>query len=851
MRWTDYSRNAPVNPSVLDVTEQCLNGLCDKCDWWPLRSAAPWYYSQVNCTGQFVWSKCNSTCAGAVKFLQFKVDIPAANGGYCQYQDGEVNATTAVGCPTNPCPVDCDGSWTAWSACNVTCGEGWQSRTYVITAAETNGGEPCSFTNGTIQQQQCLDWNDTTCTLPASLQAAEVCDTTTDGTLTLVPPDCDCATGTRNLTFIPNAGLSPAKNDSCEIIAGGGGVNTEMCPPEFFADCWGEYVWGSCSRNCAGGSQTGTFVITPPGKCGKTCDQLNITMPNGATTARSCNDGIVCTDTDCGYEWVPVGPCNVTCGVGMADNIFIVTAPPIGDGNCPRANGTQELRPCNETQGCICIADWTDWGACNASCGGGNQSRTFLVSQAAAPGWPACSSANDTVEWQACNQQPCPINCTGDWTAWSNCNATCNGGHRSRVFDILQDAAYGGNTCPYSNQTVEWEVCGLDPCPINCTGDWTGWGACNASCGGGNQSRMYEVYTPAQYNGTCPADNGTLEWQMCNTQPCPVNCTGAWTDWSACNASCAGGNQSRVFEVTIPAAHNGTCELDNGTVDWQACNTQPCPINCTSNWTDWGACNASCGGGTQSRVFEVSMPAEYNGTCDADNGTVNWQACNTHPCPVNCTGNWTYWGACNVSCGGGNQSSVFMVSAEAMHGGDNCSEVNGTVKWQECNTHYCPVNCTGAWTAWDTCNATCAGGNQSRVFYVTEPAAHGGQNCSFGNGTVQEQACNVQPCPINCVGAWTAWDECTLPCGSGTQTRRFQVSVAQAFGGTNCPAANGTVESQACNTAPCPVNCTGAWSPWGSCNVTCGGGNSSRTFEVTVNAVGTGQACSVADGQTE
>ena len=36
-----------------------------------------------------------------------------------------------------------------------------------------------------------------------------------------------------------------------------------------------------------------------------------------------------------------------------------------------------------------------------------------------------------------------------------------------------------------------------------------------------------------------------------------------------------------------------------------------------------------------------------------------------------------------------------------------------------------------------------------------------------------------------------------------------------------------------CNTHVCPVNCVGAWSGYGSCSKTCGGGSQTRTYKVT------------------
>jgi hypothetical protein len=501
-----------------------------------------------------------------------------------------------------------------------------------------------------------------------------------------------------------------------------------------------------------------------------------------------------------------------------------------------------------------CTGTWSGWDTCNATCGGGNQSRTFNVTQPALYGGINCSTADGTVEYNACNFQPCPINCTGGWGAWDTCNATCGGGNQSRVYEVTVPAQHGGTDCEAVNGTIGYQACNKQPCPINCTGNWTDWSACNQTCGSGSQSRVFVVSVDAAHAGeNCTHFNGTVEEQACNTSPCPINCTGTWGGWDTCNATCGGGNQSRTFTVTQAALYGGVdCSMNNGTVEYNACNLQRCPVNCTGSWGAWDACNATCGGGNQSRVFNVTQAAAYGGTnCTAADGNEDWQACNTNPCPVNCTGAWSGWDNCNATCGGGNMSRTFIVTQPALYGGSNCSTDNGTMEFDACNTQPCPINCTGSWGAWTTCNATCAGGNQSRLYLITQDAAYGGSDCSYTNGTQEEQGCNEFPCPVNCVAAYTAWSSCNKTCGGGYQTRVYEVSVLHAFGGTACLAANRTIDTQACNTAPCPVNCTGSWSAWGSCNVTCGGGNQSRTYQVTTSAVGGGSPCPVADGTLE
>ena len=50
----------------------------------------------------------------------------------------------------------------------------------------------------------------------------------------------------------------------------------------------------------------------------------------------------------------------------------------------------------------------------------------------------------------------------GDWTDWSICSKTCDGGIRSRSRDIIQQPMYNGLQCPNRTET---EICNTELCP--------------------------------------------------------------------------------------------------------------------------------------------------------------------------------------------------------------------------------------------------------------------------------------------------------------------------------------------------------------------------------------------------
>ncbi|XP_063427422.1 uncharacterized protein LOC134710933 [Mytilus trossulus] len=169
--------------------------------------------------------------------------------------------------------------------------------------------------------------------------------------------------------------------------------------------------------------------------------------------------------------------------------------------------------------------------------------------------------------------------------------------------------------------------------------DYTSWGECSKSCGGGTQSRTRTCTNPApSANGMgCIGDDE--QTQSCGTDKCPVN--GGWSDytsWGECSKSCGGGTQSRTRTCTKPAPSNGGKSCEGGATETKACETNKCPVDGGwSDYTSWGKCSKSCGGGMQSRTRTCTKPAPSNGGKSCEGGATETKACETNKCPGDCS----------------------------------------------------------------------------------------------------------------------------------------------------------------------------------------------------------------------
>lgn len=121
--------------------------------------------------------------------------------------------------------------------------------------------------------------------------------------------------------------------------------------------------------------------------------------------------------------------------------------------------------------------------------------------------------------------------------------------------------------------------------------EWSSFSACSRTCNGGTQVRT----RTCQNGDACEGQNS--QERSCNTEDCVVGkyitilvitpsvysvyyiepTWGQWSSWSACSDSCGTGTRMRSRQCL----NGNTCDTKQGSgtnMDIENCNTQECPI---------------------------------------------------------------------------------------------------------------------------------------------------------------------------------------------------------------------------------------------------------------------------------
>ena len=575
--------------------------------------------------------------------------------------------------------------------------------------------------------------------------------------------------------------------------------------------------WSECSKTCGGGYRKKTR------ECQESFNPFYDVYKNPCKSplevVEECNDHKCPMWTEWG-EWTD---CSATCGGGKRRKYRQCVDHQGGlvdISNCP---GPESMsKDCN-TQDCPTWTDWTAWTQCSATCGGGSRSRVreCIVSDPidARSSYDDSLCVGESQQSEECATNVCPV--WTEWTDWTQCSASCGGGVQKRVRDCILPKNSGSNDYGCAGEPWEMRSCNDKDCPI--WTDWSDWSPCTRSCGGGKRVKTRQCVLPETLGKEklrlfCPGDEEVIE--DCNTERCPV--PGQWTEWSQCSKSCGGGTRTKVREcINRRDRYGNPCNAD--LTETESCNDNPCPV--WTEWSDWTPCTQTCGGGMRKKARECILPKSQAYKCTGESEVI--EKCNERTCPSLTP--WTDWSSCTVTCGGGSQKRIRECLVQRTATGSNpCQEpLEETI---ECNQNTCPK--WTDWSEWTSCSASCNGGTKTRVRECAQPRYGDEPSSACGVGDRNETtACNQSPCPT--WTPWTEWTPCSASCGGGTQ-HRARECVKPTFNARGQLACDGVgFEDRKCNTNNCPQ--WTEWSPWSECTSSCGGGTRMKTRRCPVS----------------
>lgn len=345
---------------------------------------------------------------------------------------------------------------------------------------------------------------------------------------------------------------------------------------------WSDYT--PCTVSCGLGTKLRTRSCTNPRP---QHGGLNCTGPYNQTDEcflREC-------PIDGNYTmWSAFTPCSKTCGGGESRRFRTCTNPaPKYDGrNCSRYGVASEALSCN-THRCPIdggLSQWSNFTACSTSCGDGIRTRTrSCTSPRPQYGGRNCSVSEATLQTRYCYLKVCPVDGNyGNWSIFTSCSRSCDGGNQTRQRQCNNPTPVGdGRNCSHLGPAIETRVCNRHKCPVH--GGYTTWSSftnCTKTCGGGIRIRTRNCTNPPPaYGGdNCSRLGSSLDSQICNDNPCPVNGGyGKWSKYTQCSLSCGGGKQKRerLCNTPLPAYGGKNCSSLGLAIETRTCNTNNCP----------------------------------------------------------------------------------------------------------------------------------------------------------------------------------------------------------------------------------------------------------------------------------
>ncbi|CAK9006533.1 A disintegrin and metalloproteinase with thrombospondin motifs adt-1 (ADAMTS adt-1) [Durusdinium trenchii] len=757
-------------PRIAKEVQNCTSD-CEKfsfCVWKPWTS----------------WTGCSADCGPATRLRERSLGLVAnqpmdflfkvasdTNAGLCAGTQTDTEACATVPCQNQCVPKNCQFSaWSPWH--QPTC-IGLCTRSRSISVMNNECGRPCN--GALVSTKRCLE------------ECTEVRDCEyrawTHWTQLDRMDDSGQRYRSREVAQLPKNGGQLCRGDLREVD---GVASPEKTPVDCILMPWS--TWVGCSRTCGGGWQQRQRGIQDQARNGgRPC-------LGDLSEGRPCGD-FACEESDCELgAWSTWTSC---WGGNQRSRTRVVTRPassggqPCGadyDGFVPM----KETAPCADARTDCEVSEWSAWDSCDRTCGPGQQQRHRQVQTYPVNGGLPCPVS--LRELRACAISDCnSVDCQATtWGEWGLCSGQCGSGQQTRDRSIARPAQGDGQRCETTlSETRSCEGgsggsgCGV----VNCQwGTWSAWSGCTCSCGGGQRTRNRHIAQTPQNGGAMCEPNHKEEIEPCNTHSCEQSTCrdgewGFWQEWSPCSASCTGGLRFRHRRMMHEANECGK-PAEGLSRALEPCNQGvPCAgdVDCQfDSWTQWSACTRTCDG-IKRRSRRISVQGRGNGRwcsgatketspCNPDPGMPAPSACRPVPDQDCRLSEWSQWGECDATCGGGQRERSRSVDMEARGGGltcrDSLSETDGCAQ-QECTVQGPKRDCEWSqWSQWGACNK--CGGQRERFRHVMHESENGGLSCEL------KAAEETGKCPRQCHETmyciwdnWESWSACSTTCGTG------------------------------------------------------------------------------------
>ncbi|KAL5006770.1 hypothetical protein ScPMuIL_015576 [Solemya velum] len=403
------------------------------------------------------------------------------------------------------------------------------------------------------------------------------------------------------------------------------------------------------------------------------------------------------------------------------------------------------------------------------------------------PGSTECEECTCTVnnEMECHAKEDC---CSyGDWGTWTDCSMECGGGTQMRSRSLIS----GGESC-YDGKT-ETRMCNIFECPKPCEYHGVQYGA-NELVPGYSDNPCLHCF--------CQKDGESYSIQCMPNPDCVVD--GGWSDWSEwgdCSQSCGGGYKIAFRDCTKPEPKCGGDQCSGACSKTIPCN-EDIPCCAVTQWSCWSDCSVTCEEGTMTRHRHLINPMENCPDVELEQE----KDCNYGECPDCDLTVWQVWSECHsdTGCGMGHMHRTMVIP-------DSCPPgVVAPIQTVECYVGDCDCPPGQVYTNYSTMVKTC----DSRD-HPLDPS-----DCEYAPGCACPDNMYYDPRDDSC----KTEDECDSCNVNGTIYQNMENFQHPYHPCMNCHCYRGEWEDSCkpcdCHMAPCPAG-TVAKTMEGECCPTC------------------------------